>query len=136
MKVERTEMNETAVGTKRLAQWVVGYMAVGPVAVAVDLAWHVFPDYPAIQLMRTSSGIAQSAWIACSLLAVITVILLRVKPRLGYVSLIALTAAYAPAYFAVWHQSTLSVYWVSLAAMGLATHGVFNGKRPAWMDGD
>jgi len=33
-------------GLKLLSQWIVGYMAVGPIAVAADLAWRFLPDTP------------------------------------------------------------------------------------------
>ncbi|MHA6203495.1 hypothetical protein ACXU4B_03610 [Dyella soli] len=110
---------------KRLAQWIVGYMAIGPLAVAADLAWHVFPDTPAIQLMRNSGAFAHEAWLVCGLLAVLTVVLLSFRPVYGYISLVILAAGYAPASFAVWQQSTMLHYWLSLAAIAFATYGVF-----------
>lgn len=110
---------------KRLAQWIVGYMAVGPLAVAADLAWHVFPDTPAMQLMRNSGSLAHGAWLACGLLAFLTIVLLSIRPLYGYISLVVLTAGYAPASFAVWHHSTMLHYWLPLAAIALATYGVF-----------
>jgi hypothetical protein len=126
----------TADDAKRLAQWIVGYMAVGPLAVAADLVWHLFPDKPAIQLMRNSDSAAHGAWIACGILAVVSVVLLSARPRYGYISLVALTASYAPASFAVWHQSILLHYWLSLAAIALATYGVFFKQRQALPAGE
>ncbi|WP_430389950.1 hypothetical protein [Dyella sp. 20L07] len=123
-------------GAKRLTQWIVGYMAVGPLAVAGDLAWHFFPDTPAIQLMRNSGTFAHGAWIACGLLAVLTAVLLSVRPLYGYISLVVLTASYAPASLAVWHQSTMLHYWLSLAAIALATYGVFVVRERQSQDDD
>jgi hypothetical protein len=115
----------SAGGLKLLSQWIVGYMAVGPIAVAADLAWRFLPDKPAIELMRNSGSLAHGVWMACGLLAVITVVLLSVRPLLGYICLVILTASYAPASFAVWHQPAMMQYWLSLAAIALATYGVF-----------
>ncbi|MFC5743754.1 hypothetical protein [Dyella tabacisoli] len=128
-------MSKSADSAKQLAQWIVGYMAVGPMAVAADLAWHFFPGTPAIQLMRNSGSYVHAAWIGCGLLAVITIILLRIRPVQGYVSLVVLTASYAPVSFAVWHQSILLHYWASLATIALATYSVFVNQRSVSLEG-
>ncbi|WP_425493891.1 hypothetical protein, partial [Dyella silvatica] len=70
-----------------------------------------------------------AAWIGCGLLAIVTIILLRLRPVPGYVSLVVLTVSYAPASFAVWHHSILLHHWLSLAAIALATYGVFVNQR-------
>jgi hypothetical protein len=122
-------MSTSGSRAKWLTQWIVGYMSLGPLAVGLDLALHLFPSTPTIQLMRNSSFYVHSLWLGCGLLGIITVALLRARPLFGYMALVALTAAYAPVSHAVWHQSVMLHYWLPLAAMALGTYGVFVGRH-------
>lgn len=122
-------MSANAGRAKRWAQWLVGYMSLGPFAVALDLAVHLFPTTSAIQVMRNDSPYVHSLWIGCGFLGVITIALLSLRPLYGYAALVVLVAVYGPISFAVWHQSAMLHYWVPLAATGFATYGVFVGRQ-------
>lgn len=113
---------------RRLTQCIVGYMAILPIAVALDLVWPIFPDAPGIDAMRHSDALAHAAWIGCGVLAIVTVFLLSLRPLLGYLALIALAACYVPVSLAVWRQFAVLSYWASLAAMSLATYAQFGAR--------
>ncbi|QNK02229.1 hypothetical protein [Dyella telluris] len=106
-------------------------MAILLFGVALDLAWHIFPDAPGIEAMRHSDTLALAAWIGCGVLAIMTVFLLSVRPRLGYLTLVALAACYVPVSLAVWRQFAVLSYWASLAAMSLATYALFGARAEA-----
>jgi hypothetical protein len=104
-------------------------MSLGPLAVALDLLVHFFPSTPAIQLMRNNGFYVHALWLGCGVLAILSVVLLSVRPLYGYATLVVLTAAYSPVSVAVWHQSTMLHDWLSLAAIAFATYGVFAGSQ-------
>jgi hypothetical protein len=124
-------MNTPADKARRVAQWIIGYMSLGPFVAGLDLVFHLFPARPGIEVMRNSGFYAHSLWLGCGVLGIAAIILLRVRPRYGYVALAVLTAAYVPVSSAVWHQSIMLHYWLSLAAIALGTYGVFAGRQHA-----
>lgn len=67
------------------AAFLVAFLTIGPIGVALDLAIHILPDYPAIQTMRSASLVAKSLWLASGLLGMAAIIVLVRRPIAGFV---------------------------------------------------
>lgn len=71
--------------SSKRAALLVAFLTIGPFAAALDLAFHILPDYAAIQTMRSASLLAKSLELASGLLGVATTFLLFRRPVAGFV---------------------------------------------------
>lgn len=89
-----------------IAQWLVGLMSIGPFAIGLDLAFHIFDSMPVIQRMRGEAPMAHVVWVACGFLGVATILCLHRRPLLGFLLSLAMAIMYVISGLALWHQLT------------------------------
>lgn len=108
--------------SSKRAAFLVAFLTIGPIAVALDLAFHCLPDYPAIQTMRSASGLAKSLGLASGLLGVMTAILLFRRPAAGFVLSLLFAAASLIGGTLLWQQSR--PFTIVLTALACVLAGI------------
>jgi hypothetical protein len=111
----------------RFAAFLVGVLSISPLAVALDLALHLIPDFPAIQAMRAASPLAKAGWISLGPLGIATIFLLVRRPLVGFI----LSSLFAALFFfagrVLWQQLP-GGFWIALAACALAAVGAWQAR--------
>ena len=111
----------------KLAAFLVGFMTISPFVVALDLAFHIFPDLPAIQTMRSATLLAKVMWIALAPLGVATVLLLLRRPVIGFILSVLFALNSAVAGYMLWQQTR--PFGVALVVIACVLAGI--GARQA-----
>lgn len=127
-------MSESTIAARRVAQWLVGFMSVGPFAVGLDLAIHVFPATPFIERMRQVDTNVHIAWVACGFIGIATIILLARRPLLGFLLSVVLAILYFVSGAALWHQLTFYSLMASTTPF-VAAYAAFGERRGHSEDG-
>jgi asparagine N-glycosylation enzyme membrane subunit Stt3 len=104
------------------AAFLVAFLTIGPIAVALDLAIHILPDYPAIQTMRSASLAAKSLWLISGLLGVAAVMLLCRRPVAGFVLTLMFSVGSVAGGNMLWQQPR--PFTVVLAALACVLAGI------------
>jgi hypothetical protein len=113
-----------APGPSRFAAFLVSILCISPFAVALDLAWHFIPDFPAIQAMRAAGPLAKAAWITLGPLGIATIILLVRRPLWGFIFSVLFAALIFFAGRILWQQLP-GGFWVATVACVLAAVGAW-----------
>ena len=117
----------TSASSKRAA-FLVAFLTAGPFAVALALALHVLPDYPAIQTMRSASLLAKSLWLAMAPLGVVTAILLFRRPIAGFVLTLIFAVGSLVAGDMLWQQPRPFAVVLTAVAWVLAGIGAWQAR--------
>jgi len=88
----------------KFAAYIIAFLTISPFLVALDLALHFLPTFPAIQTMRMAPFIAKAMWLSLGPLGIATTFLLLRRPVVGLVLCVVFSAISAVAGFMLWQQ--------------------------------
>jgi hypothetical protein len=111
-----------------LAAYIIAFLTISPFFVALDLALHFLPTFPAVQTMRAAPFIAKAMWLGLGPLGIATTFLLLRRPMAGLALCVIFSAISAVGGFLLWQQVRPFALLILLVACILAAVGAWRAR--------
>lgn len=120
-------MTERSSTSLYIAHWLIGWIVAGTLLIGFDFAFHILPNYPALQTVHAAPWAAKLAYVACAPVGMATLYLAWRKPLIAFWFSLALPIVFVPAYVFLWHRISFLML-LAMVVPFLIAHHVFSAR--------